>query len=201
MCWCGVKNKLKFVLCRLLIRGDLWHSLLCLPDKLFQYHLFRLLGISTSSISHDCSIPSPVVSQCLFVSCVDSLPFSLSLTPPLPSPQNKCRDPHVAAFMVEPIQGEAGVMVPDAGYLRGVRDICTRHNVLFIADEVQTGLARTGRRLACDHEDVKPDILILGKALSGGVLPVSWSRVKWGRDRAWVDSLDWHCLDRTVLVT
>ncbi|XP_037078096.1 ornithine aminotransferase, mitochondrial-like [Pollicipes pollicipes] len=84
-----------------------------------------------------------------------------------------CRDPHVAAFMVEPIQGEAGVMVPDEGYLRGVRDICTRHNVLFIADEVQTGLARTGRRLACDHEDVRPDILILGKALSGGVLPVS----------------------------
>ena len=74
--------------------------------------------------------------------------------------------------MVEPIQGEAGVMVPEAGYLRGVRDICTRHNVLFIADEVQTGLARTGRRLACDHEDVKPDILILGKALSGGVMPV-----------------------------
>ncbi|KAF0288734.1 Ornithine aminotransferase, mitochondrial [Amphibalanus amphitrite] len=87
--------------------------------------------------------------------------------------ETKCRDPHVAAFMVEPIQGEAGVMVPDAGYLRGVRDICSRHNVLFIADEVQTGLARTGRRLACDHEDVKPDILILGKALSGGVLPVS----------------------------
>ena len=83
------------------------------------------------------------------------------------------KDPNVCAFMVEPIQGEAGVIVPDKGYLRGVREICNRYNVLFIADEVQTGLARTGKLLACDHEDVKPDILILGKALSGGVFPVS----------------------------
>ena len=83
------------------------------------------------------------------------------------------KDPNVCAFMVEPIQGEAGVIVPDEGYLRGVREICDRNNVLFIADEVQTGLARTGKLLACDHEDVKPDILILGKALSGGVFPVS----------------------------
>ena len=83
------------------------------------------------------------------------------------------KDPKVCAFMVEPIQGEAGVIVPDEGYLRGVREICDRYNVLFIADEVQTGLARTGKLLACDHEDVKPDILILGKALSGGVFPVS----------------------------
>lgn len=75
--------------------------------------------------------------------------------------------------MVEPIQGEAGVVVPHDGYLKGVRDICTRRNVLFIADEVQTGLARTGKRLAVDHENVRPDIVILGKALSGGVLPVS----------------------------
>jgi len=82
-------------------------------------------------------------------------------------------DPHIAGFMVEPIQGEAGVVVPDEGYLRGVRDLCTKYNVLFIADEVQTGLARTGRRLACDHEGVRPDILVLGKALSGGVYPVS----------------------------
>lgn len=82
-------------------------------------------------------------------------------------------DPHIAGFMVEPIQGEAGVVVPDAGYLRGVRDLCTRYNVLFIADEVQTGLGRTGRRLACDHEGVRPDLLVLGKALSGGVYPVS----------------------------
>ncbi|KAJ9583163.1 hypothetical protein L9F63_022495, partial [Diploptera punctata] len=83
------------------------------------------------------------------------------------------KDPTVCAFMVEPIQGEAGVVVPDEGYLQGVRQLCTKHNVLWIADEVQTGLARTGKRLAVDHENVKPDILILGKALSGGVLPVS----------------------------
>jgi ornithine--oxo-acid transaminase len=82
-------------------------------------------------------------------------------------------DPNTAAFMVEPIQGEAGVIVPDEGYLKGVRELCTKYNVLFIADEIQTGLARTGRMLACDYEDVKPDILILGKALSGGILPVS----------------------------
>ncbi len=82
-------------------------------------------------------------------------------------------DPNIAGFMVEPIQGEAGVVVPEEGYLRGVRELCTRYNVLFIADEVQTGIGRTGRRLACDHEGVKPDLLVLGKALSGGVLPVS----------------------------
>lgn len=83
------------------------------------------------------------------------------------------QDKNVAAFMVEPIQGEAGVIVPDDGYLQKVRALCTEYNVLFIADEIQTGLARTGKMLACDHENVKPDILILGKALSGGVLPVS----------------------------
>jgi len=83
------------------------------------------------------------------------------------------KDGNVCAFMVEPIQGEAGVVVPDEGYLKGVRELCTKHNVLFIADEVQTGLARTGRRLAVDHENVRPDVLILGKALSGGVFPVS----------------------------
>jgi ornithine--oxo-acid transaminase len=83
------------------------------------------------------------------------------------------QDSNVAAFMVEPIQGEAGVVLPDDGYLKGVRDLCTEYNVLFIADEIQTGLARTGKMLACDHENVKPDILILGKALSGGTMPVS----------------------------
>uniref|UniRef100_A0A1Q3F622 ornithine aminotransferase n=1 Tax=Culex tarsalis TaxID=7177 RepID=A0A1Q3F622_CULTA len=83
------------------------------------------------------------------------------------------QDPNVCAFMVEPIQGEAGVVVPDEGYLKKVRELCTKYNVLFIADEVQTGLARTGRMLAVDYEDVKPDILILGKALSGGIYPVS----------------------------
>ncbi|UOQ98770.1 ornithine--oxo-acid transaminase [Hymenobacter sp. 5317J-9] len=83
------------------------------------------------------------------------------------------KEPHVCAFMVEPIQGEAGVMVPSAGYLAKAAAICKAHHVLFIADEIQTGLGRTGRLLACDYEDVHADILILGKALSGGVLPVS----------------------------
>jgi len=82
-------------------------------------------------------------------------------------------NPNVCAFMFEPIQGEAGVVVPPAGYLRGVRELCTKHRVLMIADEVQTGLCRTGRMLAVDHEEVKPDLLVLGKALSGGVYPVS----------------------------
>lgn len=79
----------------------------------------------------------------------------------------------IAAFLVEPIQGEAGVFVPDEGYLKKCYDLCHKHNVLFIADEVQTGIARTGKLLACDHEGVRPDILILGKAISGGVCPVS----------------------------
>ncbi len=82
-------------------------------------------------------------------------------------------DPDVAAFLVEPIQGEAGVYVPDDGYLKKAYDACKAKNVLFIADEVQTGIARTGKLLACNHEDVRPDILILGKALSGGAYPIS----------------------------
>ena len=83
------------------------------------------------------------------------------------------QDKNVCAFMVEPIQGEAGVVVPDEGYLAGIRTLCNKYNVLFIADEVQTGIGRTGRMLATDYEDARPDILILGKALSAGVLPVS----------------------------
>ena len=82
-------------------------------------------------------------------------------------------DPHVAAFVVEPIQGEAGVIVPDQGYLMRASEICSNHNVLFVADEIQTGLGRTGRLLCCDYEKVRPDVLILGKALSGGMYPVS----------------------------
>merc|ERR1711963_654457 len=85
----------------------------------------------------------------------------------------KLKDPNTAAFMVEPIQGEAGVVVPDSGYLAKVKELCTKYQVLWIADEVQTGLCRTGKMLAVDHENVKPDIVVLGKALSGGVLPVS----------------------------
>jgi ornithine--oxo-acid transaminase len=91
----------------------------------------------------------------------------------IPALAKALEDPHVAGFMVEPIQGEAGVIVPDGGYLRQAAELCKKNRVLFIADEIQTGLCRTGRMLACDHEGVKPDLLILGKALSGGVLPVS----------------------------
>jgi ornithine--oxo-acid transaminase len=87
--------------------------------------------------------------------------------------ENELKDPDVAGFLVEPIQGEAGVFVPDEGYLKKAYDLCKSKNVLFIADEVQTGIGRTGKLLACDHEGVRPDILILGKALSGGVFPVS----------------------------
>ncbi|WP_304246752.1 ornithine--oxo-acid transaminase [Parabacteroides gordonii] len=83
------------------------------------------------------------------------------------------KDPDVVGFLLEPIQGEAGVVVPDDGYLCRCYDLCKQHNVLFIADEIQTGIGRTGKLLACDYEDIHPDILILGKALSGGVTPVS----------------------------
>jgi ornithine--oxo-acid transaminase len=91
----------------------------------------------------------------------------------LPALANALKDGNVAGFLVEPIQGEAGVNVPDAGYLEKAKQFCADANVLFIADEIQTGLSRTGKMLCCDHEDVRPDILILGKALSGGTLPVS----------------------------
>ena len=91
----------------------------------------------------------------------------------LPALAHALKDEHVAGFLVEPIQGEAGVVIPDDGYLAKAKRYCEAANVLFIADEIQTGLARTGKMLACDHEDVRPDILIIGKALSGGTLPVS----------------------------
>jgi ornithine--oxo-acid transaminase len=87
--------------------------------------------------------------------------------------EQELQNPNVAGFLVEPIQAEAGVFVPDEGYLRKAADLCKKYNVLFVADEVQTGLGRTGKLLACDHENVRPDILILGKAVSGGVYPVS----------------------------
>lgn len=87
--------------------------------------------------------------------------------------EKEFQDPNVCGFMFEPIQGEAGVVVPNEGYLTKVRQLCDKYNVLMIADEVQTGLGRTGRRLACDHENVRPDLVVLGKALSGGLLPVS----------------------------
>lgn len=103
-----------------------------------------------------------------FVSGYVSIPHN-----DLPALEKSLQDENVAAFLFEPIQGEAGVVVPDAGYYTGVRNLCTEYNVLMAADEIQSGLSRTGKMLACDHENVRPDILILGKALSGGVLPVS----------------------------
>ncbi|MAW66243.1 MAG: ornithine--oxo-acid transaminase [Flavobacteriales bacterium] len=99
---------------------------------------------------------------------IKSIPYN-----DLKSLKRAVKDPNVAAFMVEPIQGEAGVFVPSDGYLSKAKEICQKANVLFVADEVQTGIGRTGRLIACDHENVKPDILILGKAISGGVYPVS----------------------------
>ncbi|XP_039760337.1 ornithine aminotransferase, mitochondrial [Pararge aegeria] len=103
-----------------------------------------------------------------YMPCFELIPYN-----DIPALEKTLQDPTVAAFMVEPIQGEAGVVIPDDGYLRKVRELCTKYNVLWIADEVQTGLGRTGKLLAVQHEGVKPDILILGKALSGGILPVS----------------------------
>lgn len=103
-----------------------------------------------------------------FVSGYEIIPYN-----DLVALENALKNPHVCAFMFEPIQGEAGVIVPDNGYIAAAKALCEKYNVLMIADEVQTGLGRTGKMLACDHENVKPDILILGKALSGGVLPVS----------------------------
>ena len=91
----------------------------------------------------------------------------------IPALDKALQDPDVAGFLLEPIQGEAGVFVPDEGYLKKAYELCKSKNVLFIADEVQTGIARTGRLLACDHEGVHPDILVLGKAMSGGMMPVS----------------------------
>ena len=91
----------------------------------------------------------------------------------IPALEEALKDPNGAGFLLEPIQGEAGVYVPHEGYLKKAYDLCKAHNVLFMADEVQTGIARTGRMLACDHEGVRPDVLILGKAISGGLMPVS----------------------------
>jgi ornithine--oxo-acid transaminase len=98
----------------------------------------------------------------------ESIPFN-----DIPALEKALADKNVAGFLVEPIQGEAGVKVPDEGYLARAKELCKNANSLFIADEIQTGLARTGKMLACDHESVRPDILLLGKALSGGMLPVS----------------------------
>ncbi len=103
-----------------------------------------------------------------FVPGYDLVPYN-----DLDALESALKNPNVAGFMLEPIQGEAGVVVPDEGYLKGVRRLCDQYHVLMIADEIQTGIGRTGKMLACDHELVRPDLLVLGKALSGGVMPVS----------------------------
>jgi ornithine--oxo-acid transaminase len=87
--------------------------------------------------------------------------------------EEKLKDKNVAGFLFEPIQGEAGIIMPDQGYLTKVRELCTSHQVLMMADEIQTGLCRTGKMMACDHENIQPDLLLLGKALSGGTMPIS----------------------------
>lgn len=103
-----------------------------------------------------------------FVPNFDLIPYN-----DLEALERKLNEDNIAGFMVEPIQGEAGVIVPDAGYLKKASELCKKYNVLFIADEVQTGIGRTGKMLCCDYENVKPDIIVLGKALSGGMMPVS----------------------------
>ena len=103
-----------------------------------------------------------------FIAGYEIIPFN-----DLPALEKSLQDKSVCGFLFEPIQGEAGVVVPQEGYYKGIRTLCSEYNVLMMADEIQTGLARTGTMLACDHENVRPDILILGKALSGGVIPVS----------------------------
>jgi len=123
----------------------------------------RTLGAISSSTDPDCTTGFGP-----FMPNFDLIPYN-----DVAALEKAVADPNVAAFMLEPIQGEAGVNVPDEGYLTAVREVCTKNNVLMIADEVQTGIGRTGRMLAVDHEEVKPDIVCLGKALSGGVLPIS----------------------------
>nr|KAF6322646.1 ornithine aminotransferase [Pipistrellus kuhlii] len=142
--------------------------------KLFNYHKVlpmntagNFWGRTLSAISSSTD-PSSYDGFGPFMPGFEIIPYN-----DLPALERALQDPNVAAFMVEPIQGEAGVIVPDPGYLVGVRELCTRHQALFIADEIQTGLARTGRWLAVDHENVRPDLVLLGKALSGGLYPVS----------------------------
>ncbi|RTL60637.1 MAG: ornithine--oxo-acid transaminase [Sphingobacteriales bacterium] len=122
----------------------------------------------TSTVISFSSDPSAYTNFGPYMPGFEAIPFNN-----LQALEKALQDKNVAAFLFEPIQGEAGVFVPDEGYITGVRNLCTEYNVLMIADEIQTGLARTGKMLACDHENVRPDIVTLGKALSGGTMPVS----------------------------
>lgn len=132
---------------------------------LFAEENFWGRSIAACSSSSD---PSCYTNFGPFTPGFDMVPFNN-----LAALEEKLADPNICAFMVEPIQGEAGVIIPDDGYLKGVRALCDKHNVLWIADEVQSGCGRTGKRSACEWEDVKPDMVTLGKALGGGVFPVS----------------------------
>jgi ornithine--oxo-acid transaminase len=125
----------------------------------------RTISIVTASVDPDCYEGFGP-----FVPGIKKIPYN---DPAALEALLEAEGKNIAAFIVEPIQGEAGVFVPDEGYLKSCFDICKKHNVLFVADEVQTGIARTGRLIACDYENVRPDVLILGKAISGGVYPVS----------------------------
>jgi ornithine--oxo-acid transaminase len=122
----------------------------------------------TSTVISFSSDPSAYTNFGPYMPGFEAIPFNN-----LQALEKALQDKNIAAFLFEPIQGEAGVLVPDEGYLTAVRNLCTEYNVLMIADEIQTGLARTGKMLACDHENVRPDIVTLGKALSGGTMPVS----------------------------
>ncbi len=124
-------------------------------------------GRTLAAISSS-SDPSSYTNFGPFVPGFENVPYN-----DLSALEKAFQDKNVAAFMFEPIQGEAGVVVPDDGYISGIRKLCDEYNVLMIADEIQTGLCRTGKMLACDYENTRPDILILGKALSGGTLPIS----------------------------
>ena len=124
-------------------------------------------GRTTGVISFS-SDPSATKNFGPYMAGYEAIPFN-----DLAALEKSFQDKNVVAFLFEPIQGEAGVLVPDDGYYKKVRTLCSEYNILMVADEIQTGLARTGKMLACDHEEVRPDILILGKALSGGVIPVS----------------------------
>ncbi|HET9057630.1 MAG TPA: ornithine--oxo-acid transaminase [Chitinophagaceae bacterium] len=122
----------------------------------------------TSTVISFSSDPSAYTNFGPYMPGFEAIPFNN-----IQALEKALQDKNVAAFLFEPIQGEAGVVVPDQGYLTAVRNLCTEYNVLMIADEIQTGLARTGKMLACDHENVRPDIITLGKALSGGTMPIS----------------------------
>jgi len=122
----------------------------------------------TSTVISFSSDPSATTNFGPYMPGFEAIPFN-----DVAALERSFQDKDVAAFLFEPIQGEAGVIVPDEGYYKAIRTLCTEYNVLMIADEIQTGLARTGKMLACDHENIRPDILLLGKALSGGTIPVS----------------------------